>query len=65
MSASSVFGLRFEHVLDRLVAQHDALERVHVDLVELAALGAEADGQERDERVLRALRRGDRAGEQL
>ena len=37
------FRLGVEHGLDRLVAQHDALEGVEVDLVELAALGAEAD----------------------
>ena len=35
-----------------LAAQHDALERVEIDLVELAALGAEADRQQRDQASL-------------
>src|SRR3546814_14939008 len=37
-----------EDLGDVLVLDHDALEGVELDLVELAALGAESDGEQRD-----------------
>src|SRR4029453_3118024 len=58
-------ALRGQHILDGLASQHDALEGIHVDLVELAALGPEPDRQERGQGVLGAAGRANGAGEQL
>ena len=60
ISALSASRLLVEHAAHVLAAEHDALEGVGVDLVELAAEVAEADRQQRRHRVARAGHRGDR-----
>src|SRR5690348_10640820 len=52
---AQLLSLGVERGADRLTAQHNALEGVEIDLVELAALVAEPDREQRHQRVLGGL----------
>jgi hypothetical protein len=59
------FSFAVEHCARLLASQHDQLKRVHEHLVELAAALAEADREQRGQRIFRRLHLFDRSGAQL